>query len=193
MPWKNDPAEGGLLLDLGTHLADQPLMLFGLPEAVDAEIKRERDGEGANDSFTVRLRYPDFTVTVSANTLSTLERTRYHLRGTKGNYVKRGVDPQEAALTHVTRVGDEPWGKEPPADWGTLKVDVDGAVVTHPVEPIPGDYRLYYASVRDAILGKWPAPVTALAAWRVARLLEWAQDSSDQRREISCDWSHEPK
>jgi predicted dehydrogenase len=192
MPWKNDPAQGGLLLDLGTHLADQPLALFGNPEAVAAEIKRERDGEGANDCFTLRLRYPGMTVVVSANTLSTLERHRYHLRGTKGNYWKRGIDPQEAALSRVTRVGDGPWGQEPTADWGTLCVDVEGGLVTRPIEPIPGDYRLYYAIVRDALLGKGPAPVSALAAWRVARLLEWAAESAEQRREVVCDWSEEP-
>ena len=193
MPWKNDPAQGGLLLDLGTHLADQPLALFGNPEAVEADIKRERDGEGANDSFTLRLRYPGLTAVVSANTLSALERPRYHLRGTKGNYLKRGIDPQEVALSRVARIGDGPWGQEPPADWGTLAVDVDGGMVTRPIQPIPGDYRLYYAAVRDAIQGKGPAPVPALAAWRVARLLEWAAESSEKRREIVCDWSNEPK
>jgi predicted dehydrogenase len=193
MPWKNDPAQGGLLLDLGTHLADQPLALFGNPEAVDADIKRERDGEGANDAFTLRLRYPRFTVVVSANTLSTIERPRYHLRGTRGNYLKRGVDPQEAALSKVTRIAPGPWGKEPTANWGTLCVDVDGGTVTHPIEPIPGDYRLYYAAVRDALLGKGPEPVSAMAAWRVARLLEWAAESSETRCEILCDWSEEPE
>ena len=192
-PWKNDPAQGGLLLDLGTHLVDQPLSLFGNPEAVFAEIKRERDGEGANDSFTIRLRYLEFVVVLSANSLSTLERPRYHLRGTRGNYLKRGVDPQEAALSQITRIGDGPWGKEPPGDWGTLCVDVDGGMVTRPVEPIPGDYRIYYASVRDALLGKGVAPVSALAAWRAARLLEWAVESSEKRSEVLCDWSGEPK
>ena len=192
MPWKNEPAQGGLLLDLGTHLADQPLALFGNPEAVDADIKRERDGEGANDCFTLRLRYPGMAVVVSANTLSTLERHRYHLRGTKGNYWKRGIDSQEAALSRVPRVGDGPWGQEHTADWGTLCVDVEGGLVTRPIEPIPGDYRLYYAIVRDALLGKGQAPVSALAAWRVARLLEWAAESAEQRREVVCDWSEEP-
>jgi predicted dehydrogenase len=193
MPWKDDPAQGGHLLDLGTHLADQPLALFGNPEAVDAEIKRERDGEGANDCFTLRLRYAGFTVVVAANSLGAFERARYHVRGTKGNYRKFGVDPQEAALGKVARIGDGPWGEEPPAAWGTLSVDVDGGMVTRPIEPIAGDYRLYYAAVRDALLGKGPAPVSALAAWRVARLLEWAEESSEKRREIVCDWSEEPK
>lgn len=165
-PWKDDPAQGGgTLLDLGTHLADQALALFGRPEGISAEIDHERDGQGANDSFTLRLRYEGFRVTLAANRLSSLARPRFHLRGTKGNYWK----------------------------WGTLNVDVDGGSVTRPVEPLPGDYRLYYAGIRDALLGKAPAPVTALEAWRVARLLEWAKASAEERREIRCDWSEEPQ
>ena len=181
------------MLDLGTHLADQALALFGNPEAVSAEIGRERDGQGSDDSFTVRLRYPAFSVTLGANCLSTLARPRYHLRGTRGNYWKWGLDPQEAALSQITRIVDPTWGQEPAAKWGTLSVDVDGGMVTRPVAPLSGDYRLYYAGIRDALLGKTPAPVTALEAWRVARLLEWAVESSTQRREIACDWGEEPE
>ena len=193
MPWKDDPAQGGLLLDLGTHLADQPLALFGKPEAVEADIRRERDGEGTNDAFTIRLRYPGLTVVLSANILSTIDRPRYHLRGTKGSYLKSGIDPQEAALSKIARIPDGPWGAEPTSSWGTLCVEVDGAIVTRPVESMPGDYRLYYAAVRDAILGKAPAPVSALDGWRVARVLEFAAESSETRREIVCDWSGEPE
>jgi predicted dehydrogenase len=192
--WKDDPSlGGGLLLDLGTHLADQALVLFGKPEAVSAEIVRERDGEGCEDSFTVRLRYPGLWVTLGANQLSSLPRPRFHLRGTRGNFLKIAPDPQEAALGKITRIADPAWGQEAPADWGTLAVNVDGAMVTCPVESVPGDYRLYYAGVRDALLGKAASPVPAIAAWRVARLLEWAVDSAEQRREIACDWSEEPK
>ena len=193
-PWKDDPAQGGgQLLDLGTHIGDQALTLFGKPEAVSADVTRERGGEGSNDAFSVRLRYPGFSVVLGADCLSAPPRPRFHLRGDKGNYCKLGVDPQEAALNKVTRIADPAWGHEPPSDWGTLNVDVDGAIVTRPVEPIPGDYRLYYAGVRDALLGKAPAPVEAVAAWRVARLLEWSAESSKKRREIPCDWSEEPR
>jgi scyllo-inositol 2-dehydrogenase (NADP+) len=191
--WKDEPAQGGMLLDIGTHLGDQALALFGRPDAVGAEVTRERDGEGASDSFNVRLRYAGFSVTLAANVLSTLPRPRYHLRGTGGNYSKWGLDPQEAALSKITRIGDGAWGEEPPHDWGNLSIDVDGNLVSRPVRPVPGDYRLYYAGVRDALLGKSHPPVPALAAWRVARLLEWAAESSAQRREIACDWSNEPE
>lgn len=193
MPWKDDPAQGGVLLDLGTHLADQALRLFGKPLAVGADVSRERDGEGANDAFTLRLRYEGFSVVLAASCLASLQRPRFHLRGSKGNYWKHEIDPQEAALNQVTRIADPAWGEEPAAKWGLLKVDVDGGKVTRPVQPIPGDYRIFYAGIRNALLGLAAAPVTALEAWRTARLLEWAVESSNKRREIVCDWNHEPK
>jgi scyllo-inositol 2-dehydrogenase (NADP+) len=201
--WKEDEASGGMLQDLGPHLADQALALFGLPQAVSAEVLREREGEGPNDSFTIRLRYPrprgkELTVTIASNLLSLPPRPRFHLRGTHGGYVKTGVDPQEAALNKITRIADDnsgsnQWGHEPAANWGILHTGIDGGSVSRPVPAIPGDYRLYYAAIRDALLGKSAPPVTAIDAWRVARLLEYAQQSSDERREISCDWSDEPE
>jgi len=195
--WKESPAEGGgTLLDHGTHLADQALALFGKPEAVSADVVRERDtaaaGLDANDAFTLRLRYPGLQVVLGANTLSLPPRPRFHLRGLKGNYWKSGLDPQEAALAQVARIDDPRWGQEPEAEWGTLYLDVDGSQIVQPVPPIAGNYRLYYAGVRDALLGKSPAPITALDAWRVVRLLEWAAQSAQERREIACDWNEEP-
>jgi predicted dehydrogenase len=192
-PWKDDPAQGGLLLDLGTHLADQALTLFGKPLAISAEVLRERDGVGANDAFTLRLRYEGLWVTLGATCLSSLQRPRFYLRGSKGNYWKHGEDQQEAALSKITRIENSAWGQEPAAHWGLLKVNIDGGKVTRPVPPVPGDYRAYYAGIRDALLGKAAPLVTALEAWRTAKLLEWALESSTQRREIACDWSEEPK
>jgi scyllo-inositol 2-dehydrogenase (NADP+) len=192
--WKNDPGlGGGLLLDLGTHLADQALSLFGVPEAVGAELWRERDGAHAEDSFTVRLDYPGLRVTLGANALSLPPGPRFHLRGTEGNYWKHGVDGQEAALGRLTRIDDPNWGCEPPSDWGHLEVGIEAGSVSRPVEPERGDYRLYYAGIRDALEGRGPAPVSVLDAWRVARLLEWARQSSHERCQIACDWSGEPR
>ncbi len=192
--WKEDPeAGGGTLLDLGPHLSDQALVLFGKPEAVSADVVREKDGPGANDSFAVRLRYPRLSVTLGANGLSLPAAPRFHLRGTGGGYVKKGVDPQEAALNKITRIDDRNWGAEPAHDWGLLHVGIDGGSVSRPVPALPGDYRLFYAGVRDALEGQGPAPVTAVDGWRVARLLEWAAESAEKRCEITCDWSDEPE
>lgn len=192
--WKESADDGGgTLLDLGPHLADQALALFGKPEAVSAEVLREKDGPGVNDSITIRLRYEGLVLTLGANSLSLPAAPRFHLRGTKGSYWKSGVDQQEAALNKVTRINDGAWGQEAAASWGQLHVGIEGGSVSRPVEPLRGDYRLYYAGIRDALVSKVPAPVTGLDGWRVARLLEWAAESSVRRREIVCDWSQEPE
>jgi scyllo-inositol 2-dehydrogenase (NADP+) len=191
--WKESAdAGGGTLLDLGPHLVDQALVLFGKPQAVSADVLREKDGPGVNDAITIRLRYPGLVVTLGANSLSLPAGPRFHLRGTGGGYLKYGVDPQEAALNKITRIDDAAWGQEAASSWGVLHVSVDGTTVSRPIAALAGDYRRYYAGVRDALLEKAPAPVAALDGWRVARLLEWAAESSAQRREIVCDWSQEP-
>jgi predicted dehydrogenase len=139
------------------------------------------------------LRYPGLIVTVASNLLSLKAGPRFRLRGTRGGYIKKGVDAQEAALTKITRITDAAWGQEPSSAWGLLYVDIDGGSVSRPVPAVTGDYRLYYAGIRDALLGKAPAPVTGVDGWRVARLLEWAVESSEKRCEVACDWSQEPQ
>jgi scyllo-inositol 2-dehydrogenase (NADP+) len=188
-PWKNDPAQGGgVLLDLGTHLVDQALALLGLPKGVSAEVDRERDGEGANDSFTIRLRYDDMRVTLASNMLSSPAGPRFVVRGTHGNYRKSGLDPQEAALGAITCIDSPDWGREDASAWGILNLDIDGKIISQPMETLPGDYRAFYASVRDAIEGGTEPPVTANDAWRIARVLEWAEQSAGERWEVPCDW-----
>jgi len=190
--WKEDGVTpgGGNLQDLGTHLAYQAFQLFGLPDAVTADLAMERDGGLTDDAFTLRLRYSDqgLVVNLSSNCLAALPRPRYTVRGTKGNFVKWGLDPQEARLKETGRVIEPNWGTEPASAWGTLAVDVDGSMITHPIKPIPGDYRLFYSGVRDAILGYAAPPVGAIEAWQAARLLEYAVQSSKERREIPCAW-----
>lgn len=193
-PWKDDSGQGGgVLLDLGTHLVDQALVLCGKPLAVSADVVRERDGEGSDDAFTVRLRYARCFITLGANALSAPAGARFHVRGTRGNFRKKGVDPQEAALNKITHITAPNWGQEPNTEWGLLYVDVEGGMVSRPVATLAGDYRLYYAGVRDAILGDATPPVAALDAWRVARILEWARESSEKRCEVECDWNGEPE
>ena len=192
--WKEDSDQGGILLDIGTHLVDQTLVLFGEPAAVGAEVRRERDGDGSNDSFTVRLKYlTGFSVTLGSNLLSSLAKPRFHLRGTRGNFWKWGLDPQEDALGTIARIGDVEWGSEPSSSWGTLSVDEDGGMITKPVPSESGDYRRFYAGVREALLGNPSKELaTPTDAWRGARILEWAKQSSDEHRDIECDWSGEP-
>ncbi len=188
--WKEVDAPGsGVLLDLGTHLIDQALQLFGLPIEVSAEVGREREPlDGSDDFFTVRLYYAGMTATLSANCLSEPARARFHLRGTKGNYWKFGLDSQEAKLSQIARIGDAHWGHEEAAKWGTLYSEVDGMMISQPVEAVRGDYRLFYEGIRDAIFGNEDLPVKAEDALRVARVIEWARESARERRVVRCAW-----
>ena len=197
VPWKNDPSQGGMLYDLGTHLVDQALVLFGKPLGVSAEVERERDWDGPaeeapNDSFTIRLRYPGLFVTLGCNLLTAVPSFRYSLRGTKGGFRKHGADPQEPALGKITHIASPAWGHEPMHDWGVKHIDLDGGIDTETVESCPGDYRQFYIQLREAIINSAPPPATATEAWRIARILEWSAQSSAERREIECDWSAEP-
>ena len=192
-PWKNDPGQGGgVLLDLGSHLIYVALLLFGKPLWIGADIERERDGEGADDSFTLRLRYNGLRVALGANMLSTPAGPRFLLRGTAGNFRKFGLDPQEAALSQITRIDTPEWGLEDRSQWGTLTRAEAGEIVTEPVPTAPGNYRRFYEGVRDCLLHQAPPPVPAVEAWQVARLIEWAHASSSARAEIPCDWTGEP-
>ena len=191
--WKIDPDNGGALLDLGSHLVDQALVLFGTPLAVSADICAERDRAPASDGFEIRLRYDCLIVKLCGNSLTLPPALRFHLRGTAGNYWKNGLDQQEVRLAKQTRIDDPDWGREPADKWGVLHIGIDGGEVATPIEPVRGDYRLYYAGIRDAMRGKGPAPVAGIDAWRGLRILEWAQQSSEKRSEMACDWSGEPE
>jgi len=191
--WREKDIPGsGILLDLGTHLADEALQLFGLPLGISAEVLCERDHAVANDSFTVRMRYSGLTAALSGNCLAAVSRPHYTVRGTRGGYIKWGMDPQEARLKVTGRVEAHGWGVEPESAWGILTTGTADTLVSQPIEPIRGDYRLFYTDVRDAVLGKAAPPVAAIDAWRAARVLEWAEQSARERREIPCVWDNAP-
>ena len=186
--WRESGAPGsGILWDLGPHLIDQAQVLFGLPDAVLADIRVEREGAVSVDAFDVHLYYPGLSVLLRSSYSAIVPRARYRIYGNRGCYIKHGVDPQEDLLRAGQRFESTNWGTENPSDWGTLTLDEDGAVSAKLIETLPGDYRGYYANVRDAILGREALAVTAVQAARVIRLLELARDSSHRRTTLACD------
>ena len=176
----NDPGSG-LLFDLGPHLIDQALLLFGHPTHLSADVRRERDGVIADDAFDVVLHYAEFRAVLGATMLAAAPGPRFLLYGTRGSYVKYGVDPQAEALRLGEMPGGDRWGVEPVSHWGKLSLAKEGAIMTEQVPTDPGDYRRYYANVRDAILGKDPLDVTAQQALDVMYALELAHESSRRR------------
>ncbi len=185
--WREDGSPGGgLLLDLGTHLVDQALQLFGNPHSLGADLARERDHAITEDAFTLRLYYPGLIVELSATALAPQPRPRFSARGTHGSFLKWGLDPQENRLRADPKVIDPNWGTEPESAWGTLTLETNATLRPQKIETQPGDYRAYYAQVRDAILGKTPPPVLATDALKVARILEIARASSASGQILPC-------
>lgn len=187
--WREAEGPGsGLLMDLGPHLADQALLLFGMPEAVAADVRIERDGAVTDDAFDLVLHYPRLRVFLGASMLACAPGPRFLVHGTQGSFLKYGLDPQEAALRSGGRPGAEGWGEEPESAWGTLAVGGPGsAVERRAVRTEPGDYRRYYENVRDALNGSAGLAVTARDGYRVIRLLELARESARRRVAMECE------
>ena len=183
--WKEIPAPGtGILYNLGSHLIDQALTLFGLPEAVWADIRIERDGGQVPDAFDLMLQYPGLRARLRASYLVRRPGPRYRLDGTAGSFVKYGLDPQEEALKQGATPGGPGWGEEPEADWGHLLTTQKGLTHQGRLATLPGDYRVYYEGIAQAIRAGATPPVTAEAARDVIRIIELAQESAAQGRLI---------
>lgn len=185
--WKEASNDAnGMLFDLGPHLVDQVLALFGPPQAITASVRRDRDKTAIEDAFDITLHYPRLLALCRATMLAAEPAPRFLIHGTQGSFRKYGLDPQEPALVggeKVPPVGDSrEWLAEPESAWGTLTIAPNpadpGNLNRTTVKTELGDYRGYYAGVRDAILGAAPLQVTPEDGYRVIRLLEMARESS---------------
>jgi predicted dehydrogenase len=182
--WREQSIPGsGLLYDLGSHLLDQALVLFGRPTGIYAELRREREEAVADDSFEVHLEYPQLRVVLRAGMLVCEPSPRYVLYGTQGSYVKYGLDPQEAALKSGALPNQPDWGMEKEEAWGTHTQCVDGLRRTK-YSTLAGSYPSYYASVARAIRGQEELTVKPEQAREVIRLIELAQRSNTEQRAI---------
>lgn len=195
--WKEASNDAnGMLFDLGPHLVDQVLALFGSPQSITASVRRDRDNTAIEDAFDITLHYPRMQALCRATMLAAEPAPRFLLHGTKGSFRKYGLDPQEPALVAggtVPPVGDpRDWLSEPEEAWGTLVIAPDpanpGDLTRTKVKTQPGDYRGFYASVRDAILGNAALPVSSEDGYRVIRLLELARQSSAEGRALPVDF-----
>jgi len=176
--WREQSLPGsGVWFDLGGHLLDQALVLFGTPQAISADIRIERDGAAADDAFDVILHYRHMRALLRGSMLAAAPGPTFAVHGTKGSYIKYGLDPQEAALKAGRMPGEPDWDAEPSELYGELT----GPEGTRAIPTIPSSFTHYYENVRDAILGKAQLAVTPEQARNVMRGLELAVASSQQR------------
>jgi len=170
--WRERDVPGaGTWYDLAPHLIDQALVLFGPPDSIAVDLQKQREGAKAPDYFHAILTYPDRRVILHSSCLVADSRFRFAAHGTKGSFVKHGLDRQEDALKSGRKPGDEEWG----ADDGEAVLTVAGEGDSTRVEPVvmeKGDYRRFYMGVRDAIADTGENPVTCEEALTVMRLIE---------------------
>jgi scyllo-inositol 2-dehydrogenase (NADP+) len=175
----------GILFDIAPHLIDHALVLFGLPEAVTADVRIERENAVADDAFDITLHYSrGMRAVLRSSILAAAPRPRFVLFGTQASFVKNSFDPQENNLRRGFIPTDSTWSAEPEEKWGILTVPSGEAFTERRIPPAACDYRDYYANVRDTILGKAKLVVTPEWSVDVMRLLVLARESSEQRRTL---------
>ncbi len=175
--WREQSGEGtGIWYDLGPHLLDQVLCLFGPPEAVTGRLRTLRPGGETTDYFHVQLHYPDMEVLLHSSPFCAAPTLRFHLEGTSGSWTKYGLDPQEDRLRQGIQPTSKDWAAELPEAWGTLHRESDQEVVP----TLTGGYQHFFNAVARAIRDGVEPPVTATDGLAVIRLIERAEQSYRQ-------------
>lgn len=185
--WREKDLPGsGIHYDLGAHLIDQALQLFGHPEAIFADLRKQREGAMSVDDFEMILYYPDLKVSLKGQMLAKEPTARYTLFGWNGSFTKYGTDPQENLL----RAGVFPheqtdWGKEDPEIYGKLNVLVDGKDIQERIPSEVGDTPSFYKNIADVLLRGAPLAVRPEEARDVIQILEMAELSWAEKKVIS--------
>ena len=186
--WKETPAGGsGILYDLGAHLIDQALSLFGLPNTITADIRKQRPGTQADDYFDVRMDYGFTKVIMKAGMLVREQGPRYMIHGTKGSFIKYGDDPQDADARAGKMPTDATWGLEPEESFGLLHTEVNGEIIKKRIPSEKGDFGIYYQNLANSLLNGAPLKEKPEHGFNVVRLIELAIESHRQQRTIACE------
>ncbi len=180
--WREEAAHGGgLLFDLGPHLIDQALALFGAPQSISATVRQQRDNAQVPDYVHLQLHYADKEVILHASALTALPPPRFTVHGTRGSYVINGLDVQEDQLKAGLRPGDAGFGKNAS---GLLR-EADGERDTQSVcATQDGDYAGFYRALAETLLDGKPFPVAAHDAVDVMNIIDLAIRSDAEGRRL---------
>ncbi|NLQ17184.1 Gfo/Idh/MocA family oxidoreductase [Marinomonas sp. M1K-6] len=190
--WREEPGVGtGIFWDLGPHILDQALCLFGPPKWLHASIDKLRDGSQTHDWFEMELGYDDKRIRLASTPFEAGDMRRFNARFTQGSWQCVGLDPQEEAL----RAGQMPWQEGFPSQAVQQRNTRFVAHTQDNIEAIQeastqGEYAAFYGQLRDAILGKSEAPVPMEQACQLIYLLCLAEQSAESGQRMS--WSYSP-
>lgn len=175
----------GLTYNLGSHMLDQAVTLFGIPQAVYADIDKLREGTQVDDYYHIQLLYPQVKVTLRAGYLMREETPRYYIHGTKGSFIKYGLDPQEEAL----KIGLSPttpnWGADEECTFGTLNTELNGLHFRGKIKTLSGNYMNFYEDVYQSLKSGRKPQTDAATVLPVIRIIEAAFESNEKRQAIS--------
>ncbi|OBX06400.1 Gfo/Idh/MocA family oxidoreductase [Gallibacterium genomosp. 3] len=182
--WKETGERGvGLVYDLGVHLIDHVVHLFGMPQALYADLRCQHQGSLGEDNFQIYFYYQDKKVVMSSSKYVREKGPSIAMHGTLGSYVKYEIDNQESLLmAGIVPKGD--WNKEDKAFWGTLNTEVNGVHIRTTLETVSGNYQAYYDNIYAALTVDEPLQVTAEQAAKVLDLIEKVYLSAESGRKI---------
>lgn len=184
--WREENLPGsGNLYDLGSHLIDQAVTLFGLPMAITADLRKQRKDAKEVDNIELILHYEKLKVTLKAGMLVRIPLPKFILLGENGSFVKYGMDVQEEDLTNgYTPLNKKDWGQEPEESFGKILTTVDGITMNGKIESEKGDYREYYKNIYNAITQGGDLAVTPQQARNTIKMIEYAMKSNETRSTI---------
>jgi scyllo-inositol 2-dehydrogenase (NADP+) len=183
--WKEEGDDyAGVLYNLGSHMVDQALVLFGLPNAVTAHLGIMRKGGKVSDYYDIRLHYSGFAALLRCSYLVREPGPRYILHGTNGSYFKWGIDPQEELLKKGEKPGVPGWGHEPESNWGKIYTEAGGINIRGDIETEPGNYLAFYDNLFSAVRLGDTLAVSPEEALNVIRILEMCIESHKSGKTI---------
>lgn len=183
---KETPGPGtGSLYDLGSHLIDQALQLFGKPEAIFADIAIMRPISQVDDYFELLLYYPGRRVRLKSSYQVRESLPGYVFHGSKGSFIKARTDVQETMLQAGVSPGTDDWGVEPEHEKGFLHTEKDGRIIREHIPSLRGNYGDYYEGIYQAIRNNKPVPVSPEDGMEVVRVVEAAIESSRTKKAVA--------
>ncbi len=183
--WKDQSSSS--LYNLGSHLIDQALVLFGMPSYVNADLRKLRDHAYVDDYYEIILEYTNFKVTVKSSYLVKEKGPRFIIHGTEGSFLKYGYDLQEEMLKKGHFPGEDGWGNEPEMNWGILNTRINNIHFKGRIESVPGNYSSYYSNIYDVIRNNGKLVVTPYEALNCMRIIEKAKESNQDKKYISVE------
>ena len=182
---KETPTPGvGVLYDLGAHLIDQALQLFGMPKYVFADIDVLRENSKVDDYFEIWMFYNHFRVRLHSSLLVREALPAYVIHGKKGSFIKAKTDVQEVALQAGKIPNTLDWGTEPENEKGLLHTEINGKIVKEYIPSAKGNYMAYYDGIYKALRMQQPPPVAAEEGLNVIRIIAAAYKSNEQKKAI---------